>query len=532
MSRRPLQLADMARVLELSVGITGTARTPDGVELPLRATPSAGGLCSYDLFVLARHVEGLTPGVHYVHPGRRVLQLVADDCPFEDVAAHTGYAGRVGEAAAVVVFVAAFRRGRWKYGERGYRMALIECGHVAQSVVTAAAALGLVAHPLAGFVDDYFDRLVGVNGTDDAVVHLTLLGRPKHDQGRQRHPARSRCPAAPPGRPQWLRGSTRWRAPAARQRPAAARRPPAAPARRACQGRRHRRGPLPEVPRTRVLELLEGLREQRIVEYARGDRPPGTGSVAVLGPTELTCDLVAVLGRTRVAVHDLGDPAQPPSCAADLLITATASVFDPGAAAVNERCVREDLPCLFFGLLPGGAAFAGPLWSPGRTVACYACLRTRIFSNSVHGPVWSAYTASLAASGTPALDRRVPPWTAARLAGAVARRATAWLERRDDDPPGELLWLDEDGGETTRFVLPVPTCPVCGGRENAGTEAAAPLTAAVDDKVGAVHTVSVRRAESGPAIYLAGSTSPTCRCCARTWAWSATGAPGSPRRRP
>ncbi|MFI6470057.1 SagB/ThcOx family dehydrogenase [Streptomyces sp. NPDC050516] len=176
MSSRPLQLADVGRVLELSVGITGTARTPDGVELPLRATPSAGGLCSYDLFVLARHVEGLTPGVHYVHPGRRVLQLVADDCPFEDVAAHTGYAGRVGEAAAVVVFVAAFRRGRWKYGERGYRMALIECGHVAQSVVTAAAALGLVAHPLAGFVDDYFDRLVGVNGTDDAVVHLTLLG--------------------------------------------------------------------------------------------------------------------------------------------------------------------------------------------------------------------------------------------------------------------------------------------------------------------------------------------------------------------
>ncbi|MFI0976741.1 SagB/ThcOx family dehydrogenase [Streptomyces sp. NPDC021093] len=176
MSRAPMQLADLARVLELSVGVTGIARAPDGVELPLRATPSAGGLCSYDLFVLARNVEGLAPGVHYVHPGRRVLQLVDGERPFEDMAAHTGYSGRVAEAAAVVVFVAAFRRGRWKYGERGYRMALIECGHVAQSVVTAAAALGLVAHPLAGFVDDYFDRLVGVNGTDDAVVHLTLLG--------------------------------------------------------------------------------------------------------------------------------------------------------------------------------------------------------------------------------------------------------------------------------------------------------------------------------------------------------------------
>jgi hypothetical protein len=53
---------------------------------------------------------------------------------------------------------------------------LIECGHLAQSVVVAAAALGLVAHPLIGFVDDYFNRLVGVNGTDDAVLYLTLLG--------------------------------------------------------------------------------------------------------------------------------------------------------------------------------------------------------------------------------------------------------------------------------------------------------------------------------------------------------------------
>ncbi|MFI0976740.1 TOMM precursor leader peptide-binding protein [Streptomyces sp. NPDC021093] len=310
----------------------------------------------------------------------------------------------------------------------------------------------------------------------------------------------------------------------------------------------------PEVSRTRVLELLEGLRQQRIVEYAQNARLPALGSVAVYGPPELTRDLVAVLRRTRVEVRDLGDSARPPRSAADpdgraadpdgsaanpggsaadpggsaadpfhsaadLLIVSTASLFDPRAGAVNERCVREGLPCLFYGLLPDGGAFAGPLWSPDRTVACFACLRTRIFSNSVHGQVWSACTTSLAASGTPALDRRVPPWTAARLASSVARRAAARLERPADDPADELLWLDEDGGETTRFLLPVPTCPVCADRENAGTAgtedrrtagaaAAAPLTAAVDDKVGAVHTVSVRRAESGPPIYLAGSTSP------------------------
>jgi SagB-type dehydrogenase family enzyme len=176
MSTAHLPLADLARIMTLSAGITGVARTPGGIGLPLRATPSAGGLCSGDVFVLARRVDGLADGVHYFHPGRRVLQLVNSSYAFEDVAAHTGYPARVAEAAAIVVHVGAFRRNQWKYWERGYRMALLECGHLAQSVVVAAAALGLVAHPLIGFVDDYFNDLVGVNGVDDAVLYLTLLG--------------------------------------------------------------------------------------------------------------------------------------------------------------------------------------------------------------------------------------------------------------------------------------------------------------------------------------------------------------------
>ncbi|TYK50613.1 SagB/ThcOx family dehydrogenase [Actinomadura decatromicini] len=177
MAASALPAADLARVLDLSAGITGFARTSGGTRLPLRATPTAGGLCSCDLFVLTRRVDGLRQGVHYFHPGRRVLQLVRSDFAFAEVAAHTGYPGRVADAAAIAVFAGAFRRNQWKYWERGYRMVLLECGHLAQSVVVAAAALGLVAHPLIGFVDDYFNRLLGLDGTDDAVLYLVLLGK-------------------------------------------------------------------------------------------------------------------------------------------------------------------------------------------------------------------------------------------------------------------------------------------------------------------------------------------------------------------
>lgn len=179
MSQEPIMFADVGRILSLSAGITGTVRTRSGAGLPVRATPTAGGLCSGDLFVLARRVDGLSPGIHYFHPGRNVLQLVSSDYVFEEVAAHTGYPKRVSEAAAIVLHVGAFRRNQWKYWERGYRMALLECGHMAQSVIVAASALQLVAHPIIAFVDDYFNRLVDLNGTDDAVLYLTLLGAGK-----------------------------------------------------------------------------------------------------------------------------------------------------------------------------------------------------------------------------------------------------------------------------------------------------------------------------------------------------------------
>ncbi|WP_405846410.1 SagB/ThcOx family dehydrogenase [Streptomyces niveus] len=171
-----LTRAELAHLLTLSYGTTGAAVAGQDLRLPLRATPSAGGLYSSDLFVLVDRVTGVEPGLYYFHPGKRLLQLVDDERTLAEVAEYTGYRERAGEAAAMVVYVGAFRRNQWKYRERGYRTVLLDCGHLAQSVVTAATSLGLVAHPMIAFVDDYFNAYVGVDGVEDAVLYLTLLG--------------------------------------------------------------------------------------------------------------------------------------------------------------------------------------------------------------------------------------------------------------------------------------------------------------------------------------------------------------------
>ena len=173
----PVSQADLGHLLHFSCGVTGTAGLMGtDVRMPMRATPAAGGLYSTDLFVYAQRVEGVEPGLYYHDPGRHELQCVRDDVTAAEVTEQIGYQERAAGAAAIVVYVASLRRLRWKYWERAYRMAHLDCGHLAQTLVLVANGLDLVAHPMIAFVDDYFNDLVGVDGTDEAVVYLTLLG--------------------------------------------------------------------------------------------------------------------------------------------------------------------------------------------------------------------------------------------------------------------------------------------------------------------------------------------------------------------
>jgi SagB-type dehydrogenase family enzyme len=76
----------------------------------------------------------------------------------------------------VIVLTAVFWRSRFKYGARAYRFALIEAGHVAQSLLLGAAALGLRTLPVGGFYDRSVDALIGIDGVHEAALYLLPVG--------------------------------------------------------------------------------------------------------------------------------------------------------------------------------------------------------------------------------------------------------------------------------------------------------------------------------------------------------------------
>jgi SagB-type dehydrogenase family enzyme len=174
----PVALEDLADCFLFSLAITGFIEDPEVMDLPLKMTPSGGGRNPYEGYVCVRNVEGLTPGVYHYSALERTLGLVraGPPPPFRSLLAGQEWTS---SAAAVVFLVANFDRTMWKYHHPGgYRVTLIEAGHIAQNMILAATKLGLVANPTGAMAPDLVEATLGVGGITQTVVYAIVLGVP------------------------------------------------------------------------------------------------------------------------------------------------------------------------------------------------------------------------------------------------------------------------------------------------------------------------------------------------------------------
>lgn len=168
MSGASVTASDVSTLLAHTYGGTG-----DG-----RAAPSAGARYPLELFVIARRVEGLDEGVWHYRPGSHELEPWAAPDAWARASRALFDQPFLQDAAYLLVFGAVFGRTCVKYGERGYRLVLLDAGHAAQNALLTACAQGCAAVPLGGFVDDELNAIVGLDGIGENVVYAIAIGRP------------------------------------------------------------------------------------------------------------------------------------------------------------------------------------------------------------------------------------------------------------------------------------------------------------------------------------------------------------------
>jgi SagB-type dehydrogenase family enzyme len=172
-STSPMSEPELSTVLFMATGISaerhGQAR---------RTAPSSGALYPIETYVVVHNVEGVERGVYHYALREHKLELIrAGD--FRRAVVEQALAQEfLGECGAVVFLTQIVQRMRPKYQDRSYRYGLLEAGHIGENAYLAAASLGLGACGVGAFMDDDINAMLGVDGTDEAVVYMLAVGRP------------------------------------------------------------------------------------------------------------------------------------------------------------------------------------------------------------------------------------------------------------------------------------------------------------------------------------------------------------------
>jgi SagB-type dehydrogenase family enzyme len=175
---RPVPLRTVASLLHHACGTTGEMGHPEHPEIRqrLRAHPSGGALYPIETYLVALRIEGLDAGVYHYHAPDDCLEVVRRADVADRLASLMLMGGGRLDSAGLVVFAARWEQPIAKYGERSYRVVLLDAGHVAQNVLLVAGALGLATCPIAGFHDDALAAELGLDPNQEPVLYLIAFG--------------------------------------------------------------------------------------------------------------------------------------------------------------------------------------------------------------------------------------------------------------------------------------------------------------------------------------------------------------------
>ncbi len=189
-SGKPIGLNELATVLGLSGGVQYWVDVGPR-ELPFKTSPSGGARHPIELYVVARDVTGLRPGLYHYASGRHALERIGAPPASARLRSYVPGSGYFAKASALVFFTAVLKRQLWRYPySRAYRASLIEAGHVCQTFCLAGTALNLATFSVMALADSRIESDLGIDGIAETVLYAAGLGR---------RPARSSWAPTPKG---------------------------------------------------------------------------------------------------------------------------------------------------------------------------------------------------------------------------------------------------------------------------------------------------------------------------------------------
>lgn len=178
---QPVTSVQLGTLMALSYRVKSSTNGADVAQrLFTRPIPSGGALYPLELYLATLNTQALPEGLYHYHPLHHGLELLDATQP-RSILEKCAIQGVPHGAALAVCICGVLPRTCFKYGELGYRLLLLEAGHLAQNILLVAGAIGLGALPYCGFFDDRIHDYLGVDGVDEVCLYLLWLGWPSEE---------------------------------------------------------------------------------------------------------------------------------------------------------------------------------------------------------------------------------------------------------------------------------------------------------------------------------------------------------------
>lgn len=176
--RDPVKLATVATVLYYSLAYLPERLDEESMALPVdfrhrRSSPSSGGLNSAEGYLYAYNVESIPPAIYYYNPKDHSLEFKS----FLDglmLGALLNGQHFINELPFGVFLTSRLDKLWWKYEHsRAYRMALIEVGHIAQTIQLVTTSIGMQTWLTGALNEEAIEKLIKPTlGTEEVMFFV------------------------------------------------------------------------------------------------------------------------------------------------------------------------------------------------------------------------------------------------------------------------------------------------------------------------------------------------------------------------
>ena len=171
-----LRAVELSTLLCTAMGVHRTHDVSSTTITHRRSVTNSGNLGSVEVYPIVLKVDEVPPGIYHFDSVRHDLASIHRGFFQDWLRELVLYQLEFADAAVAFVLTSAFGRLKAKYGPRGYRLGLLDVGHLSENVYLIATALGLEVCATAGFVDEELDTVLGLDGLDTAASLVLLVG--------------------------------------------------------------------------------------------------------------------------------------------------------------------------------------------------------------------------------------------------------------------------------------------------------------------------------------------------------------------